>query len=167
MLKFVALEWIISIPTVHMLRGKRRKCSFITDWAQRVNAPYSLFHIETFVDPDWIRVILSSFLLKPPSGAADEEEEEEEVETVSLLPRKPHLAYLTPFYGDVTNRNGPLTAGDSKADGTWLQERRCVASPHTAVAWFVWFLAFVVALPLGGGKKYWGWAREGADAFWV
>lgn len=89
------------------------------------------------------------------------------METVSLLPRKPRLAYLTPFYGDVTNRDRPVTAGDSKADGTSLQERRCVTTPHKALAWFVWFLGFFCCVASWRKKTGLGWAREGGNAFWV
>lgn len=100
----------------HAVR-QNKKVQFITDWAQRVNAPYSLFHIETFVDPDWIRVILSSSL--PPRWSPHLELRRcrrgggRGREPAWLLPRKPRLAYLAPDSGDVTRGDCPLATGDS------------------------------------------------------
>lgn len=42
---------------------------------------------------------------------------------VSLLPRKPCLAYLTPVSDDITGQDGPLRAGDSLHGSAWTQRQ--------------------------------------------
>lgn len=42
---------------------------------------------------------------------------------VSLLPRKPCLAYLTPVSDDITGQDGPLRAGDSLHSSAWTQRQ--------------------------------------------
>lgn len=42
---------------------------------------------------------------------------------VSLLPRKPCLAYLTPVSDDITGQDGPVRAGDSLHGSAWTQRQ--------------------------------------------
>lgn len=118
-----------SIPvSTHAMRGT--KVQFITDWAQRVNGSYSLYNIEKVVDPGRIRVVLFinqlsavALSLWPCLRPAEERETDrrggggggEPLHLwVSLLPRKPCLAFLTPVSDDITCQNCPLTTRDSE-----------------------------------------------------
>lgn len=127
----------------HAVR-QNKKVQFITDSAQRVNAPYSLFHIETL----WILTGSVSFypafcrhaealVWRCRGGGRGRE-------PVSLLPRKPRLAYLTPVLvtsqtGIVHSQLGILLKGWNLA----AEMKVCCSSTHKESL-------FIVVLPLGG-----------------
>lgn len=115
-----------SIPiSIHAIRGT--KVQFITDWAQRVNGSYSLFYIERLWTLEGSVSYYSAFcrraerpwLRRAGEGGIDWEEESRRYQWVSLLPRKPWLAYLTPVTDDITCQNCPVTMWDSLQYRAW------------------------------------------------
>lgn len=96
-----------------MLWGKTRKCSLLQTELKGLmhhTAYFILKRCGSWPDPCHF-IQLSAAVLKHSwrcrrGGGRGRE-------PVSLLPRKPRLAYLTPVPGDVTDRDRPLKTGDS------------------------------------------------------
>lgn len=130
-------------PRIYTRYEGGTKVQFITDWAQRVNGSYSLFDIlerkkknrcGPREDPCHIIQLsaASFFSLCPWLRPAEERQTRQGGGEpppppphlwVSLLPRKPCLAYLTPVSDDITWQDCPLTMRDSLQCPAWTQRQ--------------------------------------------
>lgn len=91
--------------STHAMRGS--KVQFITDWAQRVNRSYSLFNIEKLWTLRGSVSCYSAFRYHAAESLSLASTDrlggrEPPHLWVSLLPRKPCLAHLTPVPDDIT-----------------------------------------------------------------
>lgn len=136
-----------SIPAVHMLWGKTRKCSLLRTELKGLMHHTADFllkpcgswldpcHLSSFLPPCW-SPRLELWRCRRGGGRGRE--------PVSLLPRKPRLAYLTPVLmtsqtGIVHSQLGILLKGRDLA----AEMKVCCSSTHKESL-------FIVVLPLGG-----------------